>query len=145
MKNFDENLIKMTSGLSLFPNFARSEKYPFTNFVPSEIYPDNRPTNIIPMICLFKGGSSPKFELFIKCIVVAYRENWCDYPANSLEYEKFKIGNRMMNKPGDHFNYFVNTVDDSIVIVDFKRHGLKDDEILDFSHWLKHYWYKEVF
>lgn len=119
--------------------------YPFTKFVPSETNPNNdRPKDIIPMICLFDGSGDDETKSFRKCIVVAYRESWCQYPGDSTQYQDYKIGNRLMNRRDHHFRYYVNKVDDSIVIIDFSRSTFEGVNIGYFFGWLKHYWYEEL-
>lgn len=120
--------------------------YPFTKFVPSESNPNNsRPKDIIEVICLFDSCRDEETKHFKDCIVVAYRESWVDYPANSTQYQSFKIGNRLMNRRKFHYNYYVNKVDDSIVIVDCRMVATMGVSTSQFYGWLKHYWYEQVF
>jgi hypothetical protein len=119
--------------------------YRFTKFVPSETNPNNsRSKDTIPMIYNFDMGTDYKSKAFRKCIVVAYRESWCDYPGDSTQYQDYKVGNRLMNRRDPHFHYYVNKVDDSIVVVDFTRYEFEGNTIGYFYGWLEHYWYEEL-
>ena len=123
--------------------------YQFTKYVPSETDLNNdRQKDIIPIVCFFSYDSEDN-ESFRDCIVVAYRESWCDFPSDSIQYQNYKVGNRLMHRKDSHFSYHVNTVDDSILIVDssrgkFQSYGLSNPKYDQFVHWLKHYWYKHV-
>lgn len=131
--------------------------YQFTqNSYENQILNQDRPKNTIPLMCLLSSKSTSDGEdnkSFRDCIVVAYRESWCDSPSDSIQYQNYKVGNRLMNRRDNHFKYYVNTVDDSIVITDYTRSrwSLPTSEIFQYGRilhqldcWLEHYWYKQI-
>lgn len=122
--------------------------YKFTKYVPSITDPNNnRPKDTISFICRLTHGV--EIDPLMNSIVVAYREHWCLNQEDSTQYHDYLLGNELMcsriKEFTSHFKYFVNKVDDSIVIVDFTKDvTLTLSSINQLLGLLEYYHYKEV-